>query len=73
MIPAPKESSHLLKQGKGVFLIETSMRASRSAPVEIIYTVTASWAPTRFYRGNDLNAAEAIFGQAVARAPQRAR
>jgi hypothetical protein len=73
MLPEPKEASHVLKRSKGVSLIETSMRASRNDPIEIVYTVTATWASKRFYRGNDRNAAETIFYQAIDRAPHRAR
>jgi hypothetical protein len=73
MIPALKNTRLLLSQEKGVILVESKVRATRTAPIEVIYTVTTYWTPTRFYSGCDLNAAEKAFELAVARAPQRIR
>ena len=73
MMHALKETRSFLKQAKGVCLVETNVRASRFAPIETSYTVTAYWTPTRFYTGDDFTAAEKVFEEAVARAPQRAR
>jgi hypothetical protein len=38
-----------------------------------MYTVTAYWTPRRFYTGDDLDAAENAFEEALDRAPQRMR
>jgi hypothetical protein len=73
MIPTLKDTRLLLRQEKGVILVESKVRATRTAPIEVVYTVTAYWTPTRFYSGCDLHAAEKAFELAVARAPQRIR
>jgi hypothetical protein len=73
MIPALKDTRILLSQEKGVILVESKVRATRTAPVELTYTVTAYWTPTRFYSGSDLHAAEKAFELAVAQAPIRIR
>src|SRR5262249_42103165 len=68
-LPAPKESSYILEQRKGVFLVETSMRASRTDPIEVICTVATSWVPTRFYAKqpgeNPMNTFKLICGVAA--------
>jgi len=71
MIPALKDTRLLLRQEKGVILVESKVRTTRTAPVEVIYTVTAYWMPARFYSGCDRNAAEKAFERALTRAPQR--
>jgi hypothetical protein len=71
MMHALKETRSILKQAKGVFLVESNVRYR--AELETTYTVTAYWTSTHFYVGNDFNAAEQAFGRAVARAPARVR
>jgi hypothetical protein len=73
MVPALKDTRMLLQEEKGVILVESKVRATRTAPVEIVYTVTAHWTPARFYSGSDLHEARLAFEVAVARAPQRIR
>jgi len=73
MVPALKDTRIILKQEKGVILVESNVRSTRTAPVETVFTVTAYWTPPRFYSGHDLHAAERTFAEAVARAPQRVR
>jgi hypothetical protein len=73
MLDALTETKAILKQTKGVFLVESHVRATRTTPAETVYTVTAYWTPKRFYRGNNRDAAETIFADAVAGAPARVR
>jgi len=71
MLRALKETRSILKQAKGVFLVESHVR--HRAGIQTTYTVTAYWTTTRFYNGDDFNAAEKAFEQAVTRAPMRVR
>ena len=71
MLHALKQTRSILKQAKGVFFVESHVR--HGARIETIYTVTAYWTPTHLYNGDDFNAAEKAFEQAVARAPMRVR
>jgi len=71
MLHALKETRTILKQAKGVVLVESNVR--HGTGIETSYTVTAYWTPTRFYNGDDFSAAELAFDKAVARAPMRAR
>ena len=71
MMQAGKDARGILKQERGVSLVESSVRPNLSGPVEVSYTVSAYWTPTRFYTGTDNDAAEIAFDQAVSRAPQR--
>jgi hypothetical protein len=71
MLHALRETRVILKQTKGVLLVETIVRAKMDAPLEATYTVSAYWVPRRIYHGTDFDAAEIAFEEAVARAPWR--
>lgn len=74
MTVALKDTRLILRQERGVVLVESSVRPHRYAAImETLYTVSAYWTPTRFYTGGDLKIAEQAFDQAVKRAPMRVR